>query len=201
MVRRDEFLIGPKEKAAEAIKAGKVEEALKYLDVVSDMFHNLHDRYVNNISQLHALLAEAKGEEWLEELNHMIYDAYQSRFEPWKNMSAEELVETTCNIHRAHYSEFHVNEDDEKYVVVITACNAGGRLLRDGVAKRQNAVTKKAYTWSFNKVRFPYYCVHAYIFNGLWKDLGVKVEVQWGRQYDDHGNKVSEPCKYIIFKR
>lgn len=84
--------------------------------------------------------------------------------------------------------------------MVITGCNARGRLMRDGMAKRQNAITKKAYPWSFNRIGFPYYCAHATFFNELWKDLGITAQLQWGRQYDDQGNKIDEPCKYIIYK-
>ncbi len=68
------------------------------------------------------------------------------------------------------------------------------------MAKRQNAITKKAYPWSFNRIGFPYYCAHATFFNELWKDLGITAQLQWGRQYDDQGNKIDEPCKYIIYK-
>ncbi|UCB49489.1 MAG: hypothetical protein JSW56_00870 [Deltaproteobacteria bacterium] len=68
------------------------------------------------------------------------------------------------------------------------------------MAKRQNPITKKAYPWSFNRIGFPYYCAHATFFNELWKDLGITAQLQWGRQYDDQGNKIDEPCKYIIYK-
>jgi len=30
--------------------------------------------------------------------------------------------------------------------------------------------------------------------------LDLKVEMQWGRQYDDLGKQIDEPCKYIIYK-
>jgi hypothetical protein len=101
---------------------------------------------------------------------------------------------------RAHYSEFHAEEDDEKSVAAVTGCGAGGRLIKDGIAKRQGATTKKAYPWSFNRVGFPYYCSRGYFLNELWKELGLKAELQWGRQYDDKGNRIDEPCKYVVCK-
>jgi hypothetical protein len=116
-------------------------------------------------------------------------------------MSIDQRVEGICNSQRAHYSEFHVEEDGEKFVVLITGCNAGGRLIRDGIAKRQNAITKKAYPWSFNRVGFPYYCAHAYFLNELFRELGIKVKIEYGRQYDDQENKIDEPCKYIVYKQ
>ena len=201
MVRRDDFLIGSKEKAAEAIKSGNTEEALRYLNDVYEQFHRRHDSYCDKSSFYEGLLAEAHGEEWLEELNRSrVTEEYRPIFERFKNMTPEQRVGTICNWMRAHYSEFYVEEDDEKFVVALTGCNAGGRLMRDGIAKRQKSVTRKAYPWSFNRVGFPYYCVHVYIFNELWKELGIHMEVQWGRQYDDLGNKIDEPCKYIVYK-
>jgi len=115
-------------------------------------------------------------------------------------MLVEQRVEAICNSMRAHYSEFHVEEDDEKFVVAIMGCGAGGRLIREGIAKQQNAITKKAYPWSFNRVGFPYYCVHAYFLNELFKELGIKIKIEYGRQYDDKGKKIDEPCKYIVYK-
>jgi hypothetical protein len=201
MVRRDDFLIGPKEKAVEAIKAGKTEQALGFLDDVYEQFHKLHDAYCNHISLLLGALAETQGDEWYAAFDRKtIYGLFYPKYARWKDMTPEKIVEDICNSQRAHYSEFHVEEDDEKFVVMITGCGAGGRLVKDGIAKQQHAVTKKAYSWSFNRVGFPYYCSHAYVLKQLWKELGVNADLQWGRQYDAQGNKVDEPCKYIVYK-
>jgi hypothetical protein len=201
MVRRDDFVIGPKEKAVQAIIAGKTKEALGYLNDVYEQFRTLHDSYSNTINWIQGILAETQGDEWFEAFNRTrIFESFRPRFERWKEMSPEKRLEEICRDHRAHYSEFHVEEDGEKFIVVITGCNAGARLIRDGIAKKQNAITKKAYPWSFNRIGFPHYCAHAYFFNELWKELDIKAEVQWGCQYDDQGNKIDEPCKYIIHK-
>jgi hypothetical protein len=201
MARRDDFLIGPKEKAVEAIKAGKTEEALGYLNDVYGQFHALHDAYSNDISMLEGALAQARGNRWYEAFERKkVFGLLGPKYQRYRGMSVEQRVEAICNSMRAHYSEFHVEEDANKFSVVITGCGAGGRLVRDGVAKRQGAITKKAYPWSFNRVGFPYYCVHAYFMNELFKEIGLKIEVEYGRQYDDKGNKIDEPCKYIVYK-
>ena len=201
MVRRDDFLVGPREKAVEAIKAGKTEEALRYLNEVYEQFHALHDAYSNDISLLEGTLAQSQGSEWYEAFERKkINELLRPKYERYKGMSAEQKVQAICNSMRAHYSEFHVEEDDEKFIVKMTGCGAGGRLVRDGIAKRQGAVTEKAYPWSFNRVGFPYYCAHAYFLNELLEELGVKVRIEYGRQYDDQGNKIDEPCQYIVYK-
>jgi len=201
MVRRDDFLIGPKEKAVEAIKAGRTEEALGYLNEVHEQSHKLHDAYCNHLSLLLGTLAELQGDEWYEAFDRKtVFDLFREKYSRWLDMSPEEMVADISNSQRAHFNEFHVEEDEEKFAVVITGCNAGGRLVRDRIAKKQNAVTKKAHPWSFNRVGFPYYCSHGYMLNDLWKELGVKAELQWGAQYDDQGNKIDDPCKYIVYK-
>ena len=200
MRRRDNFTIGPKEKLIEAIKSGKTEEALRHVDELYEMFRGMHDGFVNTISLMHGKLAEANGEEWLEKFTRDRLSRWRSIFQTMKNMSPEERVKMICDIHRPMYSEFHVEEDDEKFFVVITGCNNGGRLIRDGIGKQQDAVTKKAYLWCFNKVGVPYYCIHAAIFDEIFKELGLKIEVQWGRQYDYQGKQIDEPCKYVIYK-
>jgi hypothetical protein len=200
MKKRDNFTVGPKEKLIKAIKSGKTKEALSYVNELYEMFRGMHDGFVNTISLMHGKLAEAKGEEWLEKFTRDRLSRWRSIFGNMKSMPPEERVKAICDIHRPMYTEFHVEEDDEKFVVVITGCNNGGRLMRDGIAKQQNALTKTAYPWCFNKAGIPYYCIHAAIFDEIFRELGLKIEVQWGRQYDDQGKQIDDPCKYLIYK-
>ncbi len=200
-MKREDFTVGPKEKLMDAIKSGKTEEALQYANELYEMFRGMHDGFVNTISLLHGKLAEAKGEEWLENFTRERLSRWRSIFETWKNLSTEERVKAICDIHQPMYSEFHVEEDNEKFVVVITSCNNGGRLMRDGIAKKQSALTKKPYPWCFNREGVPYYCIHAAIWNEMFKELGLNIEVQWGRQYDDQGKPIDEPCQYLIYKK
>ncbi|MFH1479972.1 MAG: hypothetical protein ABIG67_01775, partial [Pseudomonadota bacterium] len=69
MKRRDDFLIGPKDRAAEAIKAGKTEEALRYLDEVQEQFHRLHDGYADSLDFFLGAMAEMKDEESLVDVD------------------------------------------------------------------------------------------------------------------------------------
>lgn len=200
MKRRGDFNIGPKEKLINAIKSGETEEALNYTHELYEMFRGMHDGFINTISLMHGKLAEAYGEEWLEEFTRKRMARYRTIFQAMKDMNPEQRVRKICEIHRPMYSEFHVEEDEEKFVVVITGCNNGGRLIRDGIAKQQNALTLKAYPWCFNRVGVPYYCIHAAIFNEIFKELGLNIEIQWGRQYDEQGKPMDEPCRYIILK-
>ncbi len=122
--------MGPKEKAVEAIRAGKTEEALRCLNEVYEQFHTLHDAYGNEIGLLKGTLAKMQGDKWYETFERkLIFESFRSKYERYGNMSIEQRVEGICNSQRAHYSEFHVEEDGEKFVVLITGCNAGGAAI------------------------------------------------------------------------
>ena len=164
------------------------------------MFRGMHDGFINTISLMHGKLTEAHGEEWLEGFTRDRMSRWRSIFQTMKDMSPEERVKTICDIHRPMYSIFHVEEDDEKFVIAITGCNNGGRLIKDGIAKQQNALTQKAYSWCFNRAGVPYYCIHAAVFDEIFKALGLKIKIQWGKQYDNGGKPIDEPCKYVIYK-
>lgn len=196
-----EFLAGCKEKAAKAIKEGKIEEALKHLEEVDGQFRRMHDLLINWVSACYGKLAEAYGEEWLVPFNReFFFEQFDSRFKPFKDMTPQQRLKAMLDGFRSNYHEFEVEEDDEKYIVKITGCGNGGRLVKEGIAKRQNAVTKEPHPWSFNRIGFPYYCIHANDFMALWDKYGVRIKILWGKQYDDEGNKIEEPCIYYIYK-
>ncbi len=74
MRRRDDFLIGPKEKLIEAIKSGKTEEALRYAHDLYEMFRGMHDGFINTISLMHGKLPkrmERNGSRGLPETGYI----------------------------------------------------------------------------------------------------------------------------------
>ncbi|MFH1091482.1 MAG: hypothetical protein V1742_07920, partial [Pseudomonadota bacterium] len=85
MKRRDEFIIGPKEKAEEAIKNGQTEDALRYLNEVHEQFRRLHDGYAFTQDIFMGALAEIKGEEWLMELDRK--RIYEGTYEGFKTLT------------------------------------------------------------------------------------------------------------------
>ncbi|OYT54614.1 MAG: hypothetical protein B6U77_02560 [Candidatus Hecatellales archaeon ex4484_218] len=205
MKRRDDLLVTLKDKVVEAIKAGKKDEAITLVQELYEKFKPLHDRYCDWINLLFVYIAKKLGEEAVKDATEMLVTKiYPPMFEQLKKLSYEQLVNAVVELHKAHYSKFYVVEDEEKTVIVVTGCNSGGgRILRDGLPQlpRKEGLTKKAWPWSFNKEGFPYYCVHAYFFNKLFKQLGLNIEVQWGKMYDEKGNPIDESCKYVIYKK
>ena len=202
MERRDDLLQGPKEKAVEALNQDNKTEALKYIHELYEEFRPLHDRYVEIVNSLLTFIGKKLGEEAVvEATQYYVEQTATSMFTRMKTLNHEQVVSAFVNLHRKHYNGFYVEEDDEKTVITIPECNVGARLLKDGiVAQQEGGLTKKAWHWSFNRTGVPYYCIHGYVFNNIFKRLGVPVVVEWGKQYDDKGKATGEPCRYTIRK-
>ena len=92
--RRDDLVIGPKEKAIEAVRAGNKEEAIKNIETLYEEFRPLHDRYGDWIQILLSFIAEKLGEEAIEEaIRRITYEVYKEKWlTAFKNMSAEEIA-------------------------------------------------------------------------------------------------------------
>ncbi len=202
MKRRDDLLQGPKEKAVEALNQDEKTEALKYIHELYEEFRPLHDRYVEIVNSLLTFIGKKLGEEAVAEATqYYVGQTATSMFTRMKTLNHEQLVSALVDLHRKHYNGFYVEENDEKTVITVLECNVGARLLKDRIVTQQEGgLTKKAWHWSFNRAGVPYYCIHAHVFNNIFKRLGVPVVVEWGKQYDDKGKTTGEPCRYIIRK-
>ena len=131
--RRDDLLIGPQEKLIEAIKKGDKETALKYLDDTLSIYKRVGVSDAEWISILFTLIGKRLGEEAVKDANEQIMaDIYEPIWAKLSNASYQDLLDLSLRIHRSHFSEFHVEEDDEKITVVITSCGAGGRMMKEG---------------------------------------------------------------------
>lgn len=206
--RRDDLLKGPKEKAIEAIKAGRTEEAIKFVKELAEDSHPVHDRMSEWSNALLTYIGDKLGEEAvLDATRRLMNEIYSDRFEQLRKLSHEEIVQWNVRSARTHFSKFYVEEDDEKTALVITNCGAGGRLMKEGkydISDRYPinwGTTKKAYPWSYNTVGMPWYCVHMYVWEEICQKAGLKMRNQWGFQYDKDGNPIDDPCRYVVYKK
>jgi len=146
----------------------------------------LINRLVEWCNSLLRFISDKLGEEAIgEAMERLVNEVYKQRFEGMKSIKYDELVNYFYKLFKERNYVFDVIRRDEETTFIITYCSTGGRLVEKGIA----AVTNQAWPWSFNKAGVPYYCVHAYFFNKLWKELGIPVKIEFGK-----------PCKYIIHK-
>ena len=197
--KSDELILGPKDRAIEAINRGEYEKAKESIHDLYEDFQPLHDRYLEWINFLLAFISKKLGEEVVPEaMQGLVEEIYRSIFENMKKMNHDELAKIAVNTHRPHYNHIEVAEDDEKTVITINVCNAGARLVKDCIAQRTGGLTTREWPWSFNEKDFPFYCVHTYHFNKLFKELEVPIEIKWVRGYDNQGKPTGQACTGTI---
>jgi hypothetical protein len=201
--RRDDLLVGPREKAIAAVEAGNKEDAIKFINELNVEFQPTHDRFSEFIQALLVFVSKKLGEEAVNEAMTYVYDnVYKKKLlanAGWKPMdlTAEQQVVFWVRAHRDHWSEFYVEEDDEKFTVVIPHCGSGGK-MHDA---RIPGETTKPYPWSFNQAGVNYFCCHEPVFEAGAAAQGLPTEHhEYQTVYDEKGNPTGHLCKWIAYK-
>jgi len=162
------------------------------------------------VSSLLTFMAKKDGEEAVEEAwRYASNDCWKPVVMMLKDMEYDKVIDIYPSVHRALGSEFYVEQDEEKTVITVTSCGSGGKMMKEGKYDNTDrhpmngGTTKKAYPWSCNQAGMPYYCIHApLMFSKLPKEWGWnQIDFEYGRQFDDDGNPVDEPCKVTIYKK
>ncbi|MFA7322338.1 MAG: hypothetical protein WC000_12815 [Dokdonella sp.] len=198
------------EKCQAAIENGDRAEAKRQAQAIWDEWRPLHDLYVDMSGLFCTFIRDRLGDKAVEEAWRFIGE------QTWKPLlmqmkatgSTDLLVQVYAQFLRAHGHRFTVIEDDEKTRFVMHYCASGGMLMRDGKnedSKRHPiniAVMHTKADWTFNR-QLSSYCVHT----PLWMDIMPRewgwdvFESTFGRQFDDDGNPVDEPCVATIYRR
>jgi hypothetical protein len=121
----------------------------------------------------------------------------------------EGVIDAYASVMRGLGSDFTVQQGEDETVIEIGCCGSAGRMRKEGNFDNTArgcmncGTTKEAHPWSFDKKGMSYYCVHAPVwFNELPKVWGVAENLityeTWGRQFDDDGNPIDEPCRVIV---
>lgn len=197
-------------KCHEAIERGEMDEAKAQATAIWEEGRPLHDMYVDMSGLMATYVRDKLGDEAVEDMWRVIGE------QVWKPLlmamketgSTDALVDAYAMFLRAHGHDFTVYEDDEKTSFVMHFCASGGMLMRDG--KNQDSerhamnigVTETIADWTFDRP-LSVYCVHT----PLWMDI-LPREWGWdvfkstfGRQFDDQGNPVDDPCVAMIYKQ
>lgn len=176
----------------QAIQAGRFDEALEFLDYASSVAPPVQDLIIGLVNTFITHIASF-GEEEVER-------AWRQAFGPittgWVHVtpSTMELLQRLAEDHRdGHYSNFKVVEEQDRYVVTLDPCGTGGRLKR----KKDIAVTKQAYPWSWGKSGVPYYCTHCCL---GWEIIPIE-ERGYPICIVQCADKPEEPCYRYFYKK
>lgn len=174
-----------------AVKAGKINEALEFINYGCFEAKQMHDILAEfpDIALTH--IAKCCGEEKIIKiLRKRYYDRTKNFILTIKN--SKEALQRLVEQQRAHFSEFTVVEESDRYVVRTDPCGSGGRLRRI----KQVGITKKTYPWSWNKIGIPYYCCHCCVYFEI-----LPIEL---RGYPIRVHEITErpedPCIHYYYK-
>lgn len=210
MQEREELKKSVAELAIESAKAGNAADVEKYVRQLDGENNFSMGIMADMISLLLTYVGKEFGEEKVRDAWLFACERFwKPVVENFKNMTHDQVIEAFAALHRGLGSEFYVEQDDEKATIYITGCGTAGKLMKDGKYENTDrhphdgGLIQEAKPWSCNKKGMPYYCVHAPVmYQILPKKWGWDaIEYDWGRQYDDEGNQVNDPCKVTIHKK
>ncbi len=186
--------------AIEAIKSGRLVEAIELIEYGRGEDTRIHDAFVAIMDALCTRIAEY-GEEEVEKawrFRNSRRDQYalpgELGVQTLLEMSVETAVQRGVETQRSHHGSNTVTEEHDRYVVRCDPCGSGGRLRR----RSQNiGVTKKAYPWSWSRVGVPYYCCHCAFVNEIEpieaRGYPIRITVP--------GDKPKDPCMHYYYKK
>lgn len=179
------------ELVSQAIKTGKTDEALSFLDYAFGETKMLHDTFVAWIDSLFTYLA--KFDE--EEIYKFLRMRYETRVRRWlsETPGMKESMERGIEYQRAHGGHCSIKEESNRYVVTCDPCGSGGQ-LRKG---KDYGIAQKAYPWTWGKKNVSYYCSHCCVF---WEIIPIEI-----RGYPIRvtliGDRPEEPCVHLYYKQ
>jgi len=175
----------------DAVKAGKIDEALELLDYGCYEAKQVHDILAAFPDIALTYIVNRCGE---EEIMKVLRGRYYDRAKDFiaRISDPKEALQRLVEQQRAHFSDFTVVEEPDRYVVIADPCGSGGRLRRI----KDVGVTKKAYPWSWSKVGIPYYCCHCCAYFEIFPTelRGYPIRIH------EVTDKPEDPCIHYYYK-
>lgn len=194
-IRKDDpadLAISSWELVSQAIKTGKTNEALDFLDYGRWESQSNNDSFTAFVESILTYLADHFGE---EEVYKSLRPRYQSRMAEFlaTTHGVEEVIQRCTESQRRHHASFSVMEEPDRYVLRYDPCGSGGRLRRT----RNVGLTKKAYPWSWGKTGVPYYCTHCCV---NWEITAIELR-GYPARITNVGDKPEDPCIHLFYKK
>lgn len=207
---RDDLSKNPLETIKEAVEAGDKEAAVASAERAWEEWRYMHDLLALGYQLFLDFIEGELGEDGVRRA--WLFLGSDKTRKGREALDHESRVQALALGHRAHGSDFYVEEDAEKTVFVIKECGTAGRLRKMGLYDNtdRNPITgktsKEAHPWTFNQKGVPYHCAHCSIWfdsSNMPKEWGVPdiFEHQYGEQYDNKGNPTGKVCKHILYKK
>lgn len=209
MGKREDLSKNPLDAIIEAVEAGDKDAAIASAKTAWEEWQYMHDLMALGYMLFCDFIDGELGPDGVRRAWNYLGD---SAMKGQTALDHESLVQAMAVGHRAHGSDFYVEEDDEKTVFVIKECGTGGMLRKTGMYDNTDRTpimgktSKEPYPWTFGQKGVAYYCAHCSIWfdnNNMPEDWGAPdiFAHEYGEQYDDDGNPTGKVCKHIFYKK
>ncbi len=188
----EDLAISNWELVSRAIKAGKVDEALDFLEYARVVSQANNDGFVSASDENYTYIAGNYGEEEILKIMKPRYHAMMKEFLSTVH-GTEDMLQRCTEFQRGHHANFTVRDEPDRYVVTYDPCGSGGRLRRT----RSMGVTKKAYPWSWGRAGVPYYCTHCCLHFEI-----IPIELQgYPVRVNLIADRPEDPCVHLFYKK
>ncbi|OGO23480.1 MAG: hypothetical protein A2144_00175 [Chloroflexi bacterium RBG_16_50_9] len=174
----------------EAIKAGRVDEALKFIEYGAFENQAMHEGVAAMLSDVLTHLATL-GEGEVEKAWRL---RYNDRIKKWlqETPGLMENLWLFIEFQRGLSANLTVTEEPDRYVIKSDPCGTGGRLKRT-----DRNVTRKAYPWSWGKSGILYYCTHCCI---AYEQVPIELR-EYPLKVMLPPEKSGAPCFHLVYKK
>ncbi len=182
----------------QAIDAGEVEKAKKLTRRMHREFFSMHENYRDLFASMLTFIYEELGEEAVYKANYRCLEAMGALADAYGNQDAGRKAMMLAAGFRGHLTPVVVEEDDEKFTVMMAPCGSGGRAIANKGYEPTGrfAKVKKPQKMTFGKKDFPIYCTHCAL-----QDIIPMEKTGYPIWVIDVPENVGEaPCKYYIYK-
>jgi len=183
------------------IETGELNMASNMCLRMSKEFSSMHDLLVKWIAGIYSHIYLEFGDEVLYAVNYASCQLWIKDLIPlYKDANPEERLKLLCGGFRGHMTGLNVEEDEEKYTVVMQPCGSGGKLVLDGAYDTPTGLArvKRPQPQTLGKSNFPVYCTHCAMQEIIPIEMtGTPLFITDPPEGDEIGNV---PCRVYIYK-
>ncbi len=187
------------DKVIDAIESGDMEEAKMQAQRMYDECLAMHDGLVEWVASTLSFIGRRYGD---EAVHDALKEGCKSWFEPFadkcKDASPKHRVKMLAKLLRGHMMPMTIEEDDEKFTIMMEPCGSGGRLALQNKYEPPCSYYKivNPQPMTCGQKDLPVYCGHA----GILSIIGIErggAPVYYEEPSEQIGVK---PCKIFVYK-
>ncbi len=182
----------------QAIDAGELEKAKKLTRRMHREFFSQHDSYINWVTSLLSYIYRHIGDKAVYQAIYESFEQLATVADAYRGQDPGRQAQMLAAGFRGHLIPLEMNEDDEKFTLMMPLCGSGGRLI---TGKRYEATKnfvkiEDPQKMTFGKPNFPIYCAHCSL-----QDIIPMEKTGYPLWVIETPEKVGEkPCTFYIYK-